>query len=407
MRDPFIRELVVRVLHTRVLKMGPTISKPEKQNIAGKKTKITYEIDQKIRKDHEHDARLVKLLLLGTGESGKTTLLKQMKLLYGVGVDKSALVNKSTVVKAVRNHVVKNLQVLFKACDKFYPIQSKSVNEQRFEDFLRIDLDGDTTPSPVMISLAEELWEDDGVQQTLDEFRHLIQIQDALPHFMNKFRLIFSTEYTPTEEDWLRVRVRTTGVIEEVFTLDGVEFKVVDVGGQKSERKKWLHCFSEVAAIIYVIALSEYDQYLFEDNNKNRMIDSLEMFQTTINNETLADVHWILFFNKSDLYREKLNKSPIKHEDKKQSIHNRFLDFAGPYCKFNEDPQSKNFEEALVAGISYFEQCFKSKANDPLKIATMHVTCAMDQHNVHVVFNAVRRIIINKILGSQGFIKSA
>jgi len=38
-----------------------------------------------------------------------------------------------------------------------------------------------------------------------------------------------------------------------------------DVGGQRSERKKWIHCFEGVTAIIFIVALSEYDLTLAED----------------------------------------------------------------------------------------------------------------------------------------------
>jgi len=38
-----------------------------------------------------------------------------------------------------------------------------------------------------------------------------------------------------------------------------------DVGGQRSERKKWIHCFEDVTAIIFCVAMSEYDQVLQED----------------------------------------------------------------------------------------------------------------------------------------------
>jgi hypothetical protein len=45
-------------------------------------------------------------------------------------------------------------------------------------------------------------------------------------------------------------------------------FRLVDVGGQRSERKKWLHCFEDVTAILFCVALSEYDLVLIEDNKQ-------------------------------------------------------------------------------------------------------------------------------------------
>lgn len=45
-------------------------------------------------------------------------------------------------------------------------------------------------------------------------------------------------------------------------------FRMVDVGGQRSERRKWIHCFENVTSIIFLVALSEYDQILFESDNE-------------------------------------------------------------------------------------------------------------------------------------------
>lgn len=41
-----------------------------------------------------------------------------------------------------------------------------------------------------------------------------------------------------------------------------------DVGGQRSERKKWIHCFENVTSIIFCVALSEYDQVLLEESSQ-------------------------------------------------------------------------------------------------------------------------------------------
>ena len=51
-----------------------------------------------------------------------------------------------------------------------------------------------------------------------------------------------------------------------------------DVGGQRSERKKWIHCFEGVTAIIFCVALSAYDLVLAEDEEMVRMSPLLECF---------------------------------------------------------------------------------------------------------------------------------
>jgi len=103
-----------------------------------------------------------------------------------------------------------------------------------------------------------------------------------------------------------------------------------DVGGQRSERKKWIHCFENVTSIIFCVALSEYDQVLLEESNqvrgptfefpcftltdrvlKNRMMESLVLFDSVVNSRWFMRTSIILFLNKVDLFKEKLGRSPL------------------------------------------------------------------------------------------------
>lgn len=75
----------------------------------------------------------------------------------------------------------------------------------------------------------------------------------------------------PTNPAVSRCLVRMRRVIDpRRYEIDGSIFEMYDVGGQRNERKKWIHCFDNVTAVIFVAALSEYDQCLFEDASTNR-----------------------------------------------------------------------------------------------------------------------------------------
>jgi hypothetical protein len=58
-----------------------------------------------------------------------------------------------------------------------------------------------------------------------------------------------------------------------------------DVGGQRNERKKWIHCFDDVTAVIFVASLSEYDQVLYEDHTVNRMDEAVTLFADIANSK--------------------------------------------------------------------------------------------------------------------------
>lgn len=85
-----------------------------------------------------------------------------------------------------------------------------------------------------------------------------------------------------------------------------------DVGGQKSERKKWIHCFEAVKSIIFCVSLSEYDQVLLEESRQNRMMESLVLFESVVNSRWFLRTTIILFLNKIDVFRQKIKKIPLE-----------------------------------------------------------------------------------------------
>ena len=72
-----------------------------------------------------------------------------------------------------------------------------------------------------------------------------------------------------------------------------------------------MHHFDGCQAILFVAALSEYDQNLFEDNTKNRMVDALELFYKICNEKLFTNTHMILFLNKRDLFEKKIQHTAI------------------------------------------------------------------------------------------------
>lgn len=85
--------------------------------------------------------------------------------------------------------------------------------------------------------------------------------------YFNSLDRIGAPGYMPTDQDILRSRVKTTGITETSFQIGELTYKIFDVGGQRSERKKWIHCFENVTALVFLVSLSEYDQMLYEDES--------------------------------------------------------------------------------------------------------------------------------------------
>jgi hypothetical protein len=191
-------------------------------------------------------------------------------------------------------------------------------------------------------------------------------------------------DYVPTQEEVLLCRIRTTGITSQEYVIEGVTFCMYDVGGQKNERRKWVHCFDNVQAVMFVAALSEYDQCLFEDEKENRMVDALNLFQSVCETAAFEQTHMLLFLNKRDLFEKKITKVAI------QSVP-AFKDYSG---------QPHDLEE----GIKYFSDEFvKRNPNADDRTIFTHVTCATDSGAMRFVFDACREIILADNLDKQGF----
>ena len=87
--------------------------------------------------------------------------------------------------------------------------------------------------------------------------------------------------------------------------------EITKLGGQKSERKKWLNCFENVTAVVFVAAISEYNQLMYEDNSTNRLSESLQLFESICNSSYLTKTSMILFLNKCDLFAEKITTASL------------------------------------------------------------------------------------------------
>ncbi|KAG7283237.1 hypothetical protein CRUP_004979 [Coryphaenoides rupestris] len=220
---------------------------------------------------------------------------------------------------------------------------------------------------------------DGGVQGCFMRAREY-QLNDSAAYYLNDLERIGKGDYIPTQQDVLRTRVKTTGIVETHFTFKELHFKMFDVGGQRSERKKWIHCFEGVTAIIFCVAMSAYDLVLAEDEEMNRMHESMKLFDSICNNKWFTETSIILFLNKKDLFEEKIAHSPLTI---------CFPEYSGP----------NKYEEAQAYIQTKFEDLNKKKDT---KEIYPHFTCATDTKNVQFVFDAVTDVIIKNNLKDCG-----
>lgn len=378
------------------IKMGicNSASKPHipEAKLEGDTSKV---LDKQIKIDHKKESRYRKLLLLGAGESGKSTLFKQIITLYGEGLSND---QRSEYVHAVHLHILESIRTLVVQSDILSSKFDTTVNEESKSafDYVKRRL----ADAPVVADLVDErlakrikiLWKDPGIQRTF-ELKNKFQLIDSCGFFFENIDRIIQPRYEPTYEDVLHCRVRSTGIVESRFEVSGEKFLLLDVGGQRNERKKWINWFEGVTAVIFVASISEFDQTCFEDMYKNRLTEALELFNWVCTRPCFERTAIILFLNKKDLFAKKIAQPVPEDEDYGKGYMSLFCkDFSG----------GADYKEA----VSYMTQRFLDEVPDASRRASIHVhvTCAMDQDNVFKVFGDVKEFLIQQAIKRAGII---
>lgn len=339
---------------------------------AREQKRINAEIEKQLRRDKRDARRELKLLLLGTGESGKSTFIKQMRIIHGAGYTDE---DKRGFIKLVYQNIFMAMQSMIKAMDLLKIQYAESSSAEKAELIKSIDYETVTTFENPYVNAIKDLWADAGIQECYDRRREY-QLTDSAKYYLSDLERIEAPDYLPTEQDILRARAPTTGIIEYPFDLDSIIFRMVDVGGQRSERRKWIHCFENVTSIIFLVALSEYDQILFESENENRMEESKALFKTIITYPWFQHSSVILFLNKKDLLEEKIMYSHLV---------DYFPEYDGP-------------QRDAIAAREFILRMFVDLNPDAEKIIYSHFTCATDTENIKFVFAAVKDTILQSNL---------
>jgi len=207
-----------------------------------------------------------------------------------------------------------------------------------------------------------------------------VDLGDSAPYFLDSAERLAEPGFLPTDEDILRARSLTTGIVVVPFQTPKLKFELVDVGGQRSERKKWIQCFDNVTAVLFIISLGDFNQMLYEDDTTNRMRESQKLFDEILNSVFFQKTPFIVFFNKVDLFREKLSRHILA---------DYLPDYGGP--------------NDFAPAFEYIKRQYLKKNKNPNRDIYDFATTATDTDLVKNVFGVIQDIILSRMLESQGF----
>ncbi|CAF0764408.1 unnamed protein product [Rotaria sordida] len=358
-----------------------------------KREHINKQINAKLKHDEKIYKATYRLLLLGAGESGKSTVVKQMKILHNPFTTQE----KVDKIPDIKRNIRDSLTSILRALDMINPPVrlEHPENQSRATYILTTAHQLDFEYPSEFFEHVEILWRDAGVQEC---FQRSIEYQliDSAKYFLDRVNEIKKPNYMPNDQDILRCRVLTSGIYETIFTVDRVRFHMFDVGGQREERRKWIQCFNDVTAIIFVTACSGFNLVLTEDENQNQLRESLDLFKNIWNNRWLKTISVILFLNKQDLLADKI-KVGHRLEDNFPEFAHYVVSHVELDSSFLKYKKSEPNEDPEVTRAKYFIR------DEFLRISTAggnnrhscypHFTCAVDTENIRRVFNDCRDII--------------
>ena len=291
-----------------------------------------------------------------------------MRIIHGSGYTDE---DKRGFIKLVFQNIFMAMQTMIRAMELLKIQYQNSDSSDKAETILSANLETVTTFESPYVEAIKDLWNDSGIKECYDRRREY-QLTDSAKYYLSDIDRIAEPNYLPTKQDILRARVATTGIIEHTFNLREIRFRMIDVGGQRSERRKWIHCFENVTSIVFLVALSEYDQFLYEDQNENRMEESKALFKTIITYRWFQNASVILFLNKKDLLEEKIMSS---------NLADYFPEYNGP-------------QKDVIAAREFIQDMFVDQNPDSEKSIYSHFTCATDTENIRFVFAAVKDRIL-------------
>ncbi|KAF2963173.1 hypothetical protein GQX73_g10391 [Xylaria multiplex] len=212
-----------------------------------------------------------KFLILGSSESGKSTLLKGLKLATVGGWTQEEKLSFSTVIWSATVNSIRHTLKAMESLD--IPLQNPT-NEEHIHTISVLPVVTGTTPTPNVVNAISGLRLDEGFQiayNRRNEYHN--HIRDSLAYYAENIQRLVLPHYVPTNEDMLWANLKTIGITET-----------------------WL---------------TSYARLLFEDDTVNRMKEQLALFYSIVNSQWFPESGFVLIFTKIDLLREWLWRYPV------------------------------------------------------------------------------------------------
>jgi len=261
--------------------------------------------------------------------------------------------------------------------------------KKRFPIFQSRNGDEEEVPEMTVAELLRKIWEDPIIQIVYSMENKMPTLECSIEYYMSQLDRFSQPDFKLTDEDILQSRRQTRHVDELKFTFDGGNFVLIDVGGQRIERRKWINYFENVDAVLFVVGLDGYNQVCMEDGRTNRMREALVLFKDICNSPYFTQTNILLFLNKSDLFKDKIKTVPLS------------------VCFKSYTGKKHNFEQSIAHIRTRFEDihsrcAMKRTYQSAIPRVYTHVTCATSTEHMRFIIASCQAIFLRQGLVQCG-----
>jgi len=380
----------------------------------------------------------LKLVILGSGQSGKSSLYTQF--LFNVhpkhrfdsyesaNISYSIHINLLTTFQKISDECFKNDDPPFENPSNIQKaLKLINIGDLKMNDELKLLEYNDE-----VFRYIQDIYVDQKFRNNLEKYRETKHVPDGIDYFLKNIKN-YSPTFVPSFLDAVFLQRKTTGMpnfrfrikkpsnhqqqhndgtqqrpggdraastlsmgVDDYGSAEIIEGVIYDVGGQKSERKKWQNILENVDVVLYVINLGEYDRKLYEDEKTNRLDDSLELFKQIVNSPTMTRTNFILIFNKMDVFRAKFDK---------ETFLKYFPGFQGSSTedglKFIQNIYKKQILDIQNPTATTTTTTSTGCKSNNKRIITQFTCSAIQVEDTRNLFNAIQRFILENDLSKS------
>jgi hypothetical protein len=245
------------------------------------------EIDREIKRERRNNEQRINMTIFGTEDSNIRQFMCRIK--------SPEQIDYLRYKNPIKQMVLVSMQLILQ--NESYKIPKRLRDHRKV--VLEVPADGNQ-----LVRCGRDieiLWKHKSIKNAWKDREVLgIQVKDHVDYFLDNIERISDENYIPSETDFIHF---DAGIWKIQFEYNTIRHFIIDTTRQKSESRKWLHCFDDVTAAVFLVSLEHYETGFTE---------SLKLWISLTSTTYLQYLaSWILIFDVPESFTERIKTEPL------------------------------------------------------------------------------------------------